>query len=101
MTQSVLKYETYLIRTVSRLYRQLADNYGELAYYDIPTELKMANSSTDSKVDSTKVGVWVRALRHTKKIKKGPQIMESSNLEIDKGKLVAFSLPYSFLDFEK
>ena len=70
MTQSVLKYETYVIRTVGRLYGQLADNYGELAYYDIPTELKLANSTTDSKADSTKVGVWVCALRHTKKTRK-------------------------------
>ena len=67
MTQSVFKYETYLMRTVGRLYGQLTDNYGQLAYYDVPTEPKLANSSADSIADSTKVGVGVRALRHTQK----------------------------------
>ena len=69
-TQLVVKYQTYLIRTVGRLYGELADDFwksadddtGESAVESADSGLELAVSTTDSTANSAKVGVWVRAL---------------------------------------
>ena len=66
-TQSMVKYQTFLIQTVGQLSAEFADNYGEMADYYIPTgalalepadsELESANSSADSNADPPKIGM--------------------------------------------
>ena len=82
----MVKYQTCLIRTVGRLYGQLADDYGPSADDDIPTvvsalesadsELESADSSADSNPDSAEVGVWEWALK--------PQMSSGTTLYIQK-----------------
>ena len=68
----MVKYQTCLIRRVSRLYGESADDYEESADSYIPTcvsvlesadsKLELADSTADSTANPLRIGLWVRAL---------------------------------------